>query len=228
MPLTDEIKSSAARLEHPLEVVPVMVKSVAPADPSALSLSIDEQTVIPDHRPSLLIHTTGTSGPPKSVIHLRRLFNHKFPPSSPTDLILIYESLDWISANITILVRVLTGSQGEIISTYPGPAAIWARLRQGGITSVAGVAHFWEQLGKYFLDHLDNLPATEREEYVTGAHTVARPYIAGAAPAPWLLPFWRKTFGRDIQVGYVATELGVITMMTSPNAEQFIEVRKMY
>jgi malonyl-CoA/methylmalonyl-CoA synthetase len=122
------------------------------------------------------------------------------------------------------LVRILTGSQGEIVPTYPNPAVIWARLRQGGITSVAGVSYFWEQLAKYFSENLDQLPAEEREHYIKGANGVARSYIAGSAPAPWLLPFWKKTFNRIIQVGYVATELGVLTMMTPPNPETFIEV----
>lgn len=134
LPLSTKIKTSAANLGHPIEVVPVKIKQSAPANLADLNISINEDQVIPDHRPSLLIHTTGTASPPKSVIYKRRLFNRKFSPT-PNDRILVYESLDWISANITLLVRIVTATQGDILPTYPGPAVIWERLR----TDVAGI-----------------------------------------------------------------------------------------
>lgn len=223
MPLSTDIKNLAARQAYPVEIVEVKTKLPAPDSLSSLNLSINQDQVIPEHRPSLIIHTTGTSGAAKSVVQTRRLFSRKFPPGSPNDRILVYENLNWMSANITLMVRILTGSQGDVLPPYPGPAIIWERLRKGGITSVAGVAPFWEELGKYFKEHLDRLPAGEREEYVRGANTIERPYVAGSAPAAWVIPFWKDTFDRDIQAGYVATELGVITLLTTPGTG-YIEV----
>ncbi|OJJ85466.1 uncharacterized protein ASPGLDRAFT_168610 [Aspergillus glaucus CBS 516.65] len=219
LPLTAGIKASAASRDHALGIVPVKIKQPAPADLAALNLSIKEDQVIPEHRPSLLVHTSGTATSPKSVVQTRRLINLKFPPTSPNDRLLVYETMNWISAHVNLLVRIVTASQCDILPTYPGPAVIWEHLRQNRITSFAGVAHTWGEMGKYFLEHLDKLPAGEREEYVRGAQAIQRPFLASASPPAWLLPFWKKTFDRDIQIGYVATELGVISMLTTPGTD---------
>lgn len=221
-PLSDEIQEIGSRMNHTLQTVPVTILANAPTDLATLKLSIAD-SAFPTDRPSLLIHTTGTSGPPKKVVHTRRLFDRVFP-THPNDLILMHENLDWISATVTITIRVLTGAKGEIMPTNPAPAVIWARLRQGGVTGLAGHSFFWQNLGRYYLEHIEIISAPEKEPFIRGAHGVVRPFIAGSAPEPWLLPFWKHTFERNIQAGYVATELGVITMMTSPDSDPHVEV----
>jgi malonyl-CoA/methylmalonyl-CoA synthetase len=190
---------------------------------AAATFQINTSQPIPPDSPALVIRTTGTTGTAKNVVHTRRLF-YRTPPAQPGDLILIQQNLDWISGTVSILVRVLSGAKAEVLPTNPGPAAIWERLRRGGVTSLTDHSWFWVKLATYFQEHIETLPETERAEYVRGAQGLRWAFIVGTPPPLWLLGFWKEVFGCVLRVGYVATELGAVTLMTSAD-EEYIEVR---
>ncbi|KAK4096247.1 acetyl-CoA synthetase-like protein [Parathielavia hyrcaniae] len=226
---------------YPLQLIPLQIPSlmsVGGADTAAelakpqadtTGIHVNKmQTISPD-RPALVIRTTGTTGGPKSAVHTRRLF-YRTMPGQAGDLTLIHENLVWISGTVAIMLRVLSGSRGEILPTNPGPAAIWERLRRGGVTRLTGYSWFWERLAEHFQQHIAPLPddddaegtSCRREEYIRGARGLRSALITGTPPPPWLLAFWKSAFGRVLHVGFVATELGEVALMTS-SRDEYIE-----
>lgn len=222
MPQCDEIKTLAEHQGYRLQIIPLAILKTGALE-SNPDFTIDGKQTIPPTRPSLVIRTTGTTGGPKSVVHTRRLFHRAFP-SKPDDLILIHENLDWISGSVSVMMRVLGGAAGEVLPTNPGPAAIWERLRRGGVTSLTDHSWFWEGLARHFRLHIAVLPdEKEREEYVRAARSLRWAFVVGTPPPPSLLAFWEGTFGAKLQVGYVATELGAVALSTSAT-EPYVEV----
>jgi malonyl-CoA/methylmalonyl-CoA synthetase len=217
-PLCEELKNRAECENYPMQVIPLTILKTAPADISGLNLHIDEKQAVSAGRPSLVIRTTGTTGGPKSVVQTRRLF-YRSSQARSDDLILIHENLDITSAAVSIMMRVLSGCKGEVLPTNPGPAAIWERLKKGGMTSLTDHSWFWEHLARHFQEHISSLPFSERSQYVQGVQSLRWACIVGTPPPPWLLAFWRETFGHTLQVGYVATELGVVALSTSASIE---------
>lgn len=84
------------------------------------------------------------------------------------------------------------------------------------MTQITDYARFWEDLADYFRKEIAPLSEEERAPYVRGAQGLRKPMITGSAPTPALMQFWKETSGRYIMIGYVATELGEIALMSMP------------
>jgi malonyl-CoA/methylmalonyl-CoA synthetase len=170
---------------------------------------------------SLIIFTSGTSGPPKAAV-LRRssisdgamsfmeqiniregdVLQHLLPVHHATGI--------WVSFFPFLLA-------GACIEFKPGsfdPKWCWERWRQGGITHFTGVPTIYMRMMRYYQEHLTKLPPQELQAYNKAAADL-RVLICGTSALPQPInEFWTKTRGgRKIVQRYGATETGVVFNM---------------
>lgn len=203
------IKQYGATQQQEIEIQPISTQSSL----QTILLSIDESMVVPTERPSMIIFTSGTSGPPKGVVHTRRYLNVPYTPQVP-GIFLNCVSL-WTIGAIRLLKHTLSGCRIEIIQ--PDPSVLWERLRKGGVEFLAAVPPVWQRMMVYFQQHLDHLPAVQREEYLRGLRRLQTSLVNGGTLIPSGLRFWQD-LGRPLELCYGATELGMICLMAGQGA----------
>lgn len=169
-----------------------------------------------------MLYTSGTSGPPKGVVHTRRLFNDMHSFANTDEVVLSHTPPHWASGLVTLLGSVLAGARTEIVSQ--NAKAIWERLREGGVTSLGGSPRFWANMRIYFQDHLSRLAPDERNAYVRGFQFLTKAATRGSMPDPGLLRFFREELGQRLHICYGITELGSTAMRTSNDTDVNLEV----
>ncbi|KAE8309938.1 hypothetical protein BDV41DRAFT_590813 [Aspergillus transmontanensis] len=206
LPLAREIQQYAASQGVEWTVVEICIKSSPSRDASASSLRIDENATIPPRRPGMVLFTSGTSGPPKGVVHSRSVFYEIHTTSSPSEVCLSHRHHLWIGGAMPLIRHPLAGGRLEIIK--PDAEILWKRLHKGGVTILAGTPRLWSQMMEYFQSHIQGLPAAELEIYVSAARNLRVAHVGGGMPHRSLLRFWREDLRRPLTVSYGATELG--------------------
>ncbi|KAJ5834119.1 NRPS-like protein biosynthetic cluster [Penicillium robsamsonii] len=188
----------------------IHVRSISINNPQQPILPLIEETMIVSvERPSILVFTSGTVGPPKGVVHGRRLLALPYT-SAQAGIYLNCISL-WTVGAVRLVKHTLYARRIEIIR--PDPGVLWERLRKGGVAFLAAGIPLWQGLMEYFQQHLDHLPAAQREEYLCGLRGLNTAMVTGGTLFPSRLRFWRD-LGRPLQLCYGATELGRICLIT--------------
>lgn len=211
-----EIMAHAASEGYLVDALPICTKSNQPVE--AL---IDETWNIEPSSPGMIIFTSGTSGPPKAVVHARRLFYVNYEPNTE-GVSLLSGSPQWVGGSLRIILHTLTGYCMHMVPA--DPEIMWERLRQGGITFMSNPPMMWGRLRDYFQQNLDQRPSSERDQYLRGMQNLRAANVSGSALPEPLGRFWRE-MGRPLTICYGATELGRISLRTSKDSDPDLKVR---
>ncbi|KAL4748746.1 hypothetical protein BDW72DRAFT_195488 [Aspergillus terricola var. indicus] len=202
----------------PITVLPIHINTPPDIDLKSPELAWNPDLKISAARPGLLLFTSGSTGPPKGVVHARRLFYELQKGSSPDDVFLSHRPPHWAGAVLPLLRHVLAGSRIEV--TVSEPSVLWKRLRAGGVTSLMGPPRLWILMMRYYQDYIAlKLPSKEVEQYLHGAQQLRCARVSGMMPHTALLLFWRDEIGRPLQVFYNTTELCGGCLSTAPWTE---------
>ncbi|KAL3468804.1 acetyl-CoA synthetase-like protein [Aspergillus californicus] len=156
---------------------------------------LSDQLTFSPERSGLLLLTSGTTGPPKGVVHARRFFysgQGSSTPCSPSDVFLL-------NRPITIVDQ----------SSSTRPSKVWERLRSADL-----------HLMLYYQNTLSILPAQQLAEYIQDLRALRVAQSTGWMPPPVVKEFWYNLRGgKAIEVAYASTEAGVV--ITSSTLDMF-------
>jgi malonyl-CoA/methylmalonyl-CoA synthetase len=167
---------------------------------------------LPEDTPSILFFTSGTTGPPKGVLHARRTINkyaHAISLDASNDEIcLIPRGTFWSIYFTKLFQMLLLGVRVEIQNFGRNYDLIWEKFRQNSATKIVLSPTFWFGMMVHYKTHIATLEDEgERAEYVDGFRYLRDVYVTGAMPSAGLKEFWRELRGgRPLKVLYGTTE----------------------
>lgn len=190
----------------PVMVFPIQIKTSPAIEVDSPALALNPSLEIPEARPGLLLFMSGSTGPPKGVVHPRRLFYELHTSGSSGEVPLSHRPPHWAGAILPLFRQLLAGARIEVIVSEP--SVLWERLRVGGVTLLMGPPRFWVLMMRYYKDHIAlKLPLKEVQGYLREAQQLRCARVSGMMPHTALLRFWRDEIGRPLQVFYNTAEL---------------------
>ena len=189
------------------------------ADGSLLPLTsytLDPALAVSEECPSIVFFTSGTTGPPKGVLHPRRTIN-KYARTdkieSNDEICLIPRGAFWSLYFTKLFQMLLLGVRVEIQNFGRNYNLIWEKFRERTGTKIVLSPTFWYGMMKYFENHISKLPEPVVREYVEGFRYLRDVSMTGAMPTSRLKEFWQHLGGgRPLKVQYGITETQEISV----------------
>ncbi|GFG18587.1 malonate--CoA ligase [Aspergillus udagawae] len=214
---TSELASFAAQIKEQVKIPSLIIESNEDAADNNLlpvtSYTLDPALAVSEETPSILFFTSGTTGPPKGVLHARRTINKyarqdEAAPQSNDELCIIPRGAFWSIYFTKLFQMLLTGIRVEIHNFGRNYYLIWEKLREQTATKIVLSPTFWYGMMVYFQKHLSvELPRDVVDEYVMGAQYLRDACATGAMPSGRVKEFWREIRGgRPLKVLYGSTE----------------------
>ena len=204
---TSELADLTAQIKQEIDISSLIIDSiedgVASADNELLpvaSYALDPALAMSEETPSILFFTSGTSGPPKGVLHARRTINkyaRQEEAAQPTDeLCIIPRGAFWSLYFTKLFQMLLTGVRIEIHNFGRNYILIWDKLREQTATKIVLSPSFWYGMMTCFRTHISvELPQDAVDEYVKGAQHLRDACATGAMLPGLVKEFWREMRG---------------------------------
>ncbi|KAJ6078000.1 uncharacterized protein N7446_000936 [Penicillium canescens] len=210
-----EIKKYADGEGTDLYVVPTTFNIASPGTLLKANVKINQDLMVEQTRPGLIISTSGTTGPPKLVVHGRGLFASGAHYQSG-DVFLCHRSPVWFGGLWPLISVVLARAKLRIVAR--DASVIWESLRSDQITFLSTVPAVWTQLMEYYQSHISNLAHEQAEAYRQGVQKLRRAIVSSSSLLPSVQKFWADKMQRPLMVVYAATELGGAALVRAPAA----------
>lgn len=144
--------------------------------------------------------TSGTSGPPKGVLHARRTINkyaRQEEAVEPNDeLCIIPRGAFWSIYFTKLFQMLMTGIRVEVHNFGRNYNLIWEKLREQTATKIVLSPTFWYGMMIYFQTHISvEFPQDIIDEYVKGARYLRDTCATGAMASGPIKEFWREMCG---------------------------------
>ena len=190
--------------------------------PPITSYALDPALAVSEECPSILFFTSGTTGPPKGVLHARRSIN-KYARTdkieADDEICLIPRGAFWSIYFTKLFQMLLLGVRIEIQNFGRNYNLIWEKFRERTGTKIILSPTFWHGMMKYFENHISNLPEAVIGEYIEGFRYLRDVGITGAMPTSRLKEFWQNLRGgRPLKVQYGITETQEISVWDEESA----------
>jgi malonyl-CoA/methylmalonyl-CoA synthetase len=236
---TSELASFAAQIKEQVKIPSLIIESNEDAADNNLlpvtSYTLDPALAVSEETPSILFFTSGTTGPPKGVLHARRTINKyarqdATAPQSNDELCIIPRGAFWSIYFTKLFQMLLTGIRVEIHNFGRNYYLIWEKLREQTATKIVLSPTFWYGMMVYFQRHLSvELPRDVVDEYVMGAQYLRDACATGAMPSGRVKEFWREIRGgRPLKVLYGSTETQEIAMCDMESEDVEVRLRHRY
>lgn len=166
---------------------------------------------------SMVIFTSGTTGPPKGAVQRRTYLTGAAEAVADqyniTDKDTVLHVLPVHHASgvgLTFLPFIMAGACIEFRSGGFDAAWTWERWKRGGLAFFSGVPAIYMRMMRYYEENISNQPREVRRLYDAGAKNI-RVMLCGtsALPTP-VSEFWRQIRNSPIMTRYGATEFGAV------------------
>lgn len=186
-------------------------------------LNNDKAPINPEKGLVLLL-TSGTTGPPKGVLHSRKsiLAGARNLPSmyslssSSTEIALLPQSFLWIAGISFYCGYLLAGASVELCESILSPHFFWERIKAGGITVFSSTPPFYSKLRSFLESELGEESEESRERFVQCIYECRNLVVGSGYLADDLSQYWKRLRrGRPLVNAYGSTELTVPFCSTS-------------
>ncbi|KAG4433953.1 hypothetical protein IFR05_010566 [Cadophora sp. M221] len=222
---TAELADLATRIKQEIEIPSLIIDNNEGGDAAAdddlppVSLyTLNSDLAVSEETPSILFFTSGTTGPPKGVLHGRRTIN-KYArqdevPQPNDELCIIPRGAFWSLYFTKVFQMLLTGVRIEIHNFGRNYNLIWDKFRERNATKVVLSPTFWYGMMKHFQTDISiKLAQDAVDEYVKGVQHLRDASSTGAMLPALVKEFWREMRGgRQLKQLFGTTETQEISM----------------
>ncbi|KAJ4294359.1 hypothetical protein N0V90_008049 [Kalmusia sp. IMI 367209] len=193
---------------------------------SAAAMLISSDRALEENDPSVVIFTSGTTGPPKGAV-MRRSFVSDCALSVADHLGLGEDDVmlhvlpvhHATGIGINLFPFLIAGSRIEFRSGSFEEEWMWERWKEGALdgrrrlTFFSGVPTIYMRMRRHYQRRLAKLPQRELAEYIAGARQFRACLCGTSALASPLSDFWAVLLQKQIFQRYGATEFGAVFMV---------------
>lgn len=190
---------------------------------SPTDILISSDRALEENAPSVVIFTSGTTGPPKGAV-MRRSFvfdcalsvaDH-YRLTEDDAMLHVLPVHHATGVGINFFPFLISGSRVEFRSGGFDEVWMWERWKQGAVNSrrrltfFSGVPTIYMRMRRHYQQKLSKLPSEELAKYIAGARQF-RACLCGTSALPQPLnEFWTTLMQKKIVQRYGATEFGAV------------------
>ena len=186
--------------------------------------------VIDQNKPSLVIFTSGATGPPKGVAIRRynvyvgaHMIMQAQNINSETTIAQFLPIHHAAGLLFNSLPAILGGGCVEFCQGGFEPSEVWERFREGGLPSFSAVPTVYFRLIQYWRTVIAKLPAVDRDSYRSAVSSIGS-FHSGTSALPRLVAEqWYEITGKSIIERYGGSEMG--NVFTNLPGQPIVPVR---